>query len=490
MGNSFFIQNGSDLLIIHVYILHTYPEEKCDHHFGTMTLMKNRKKSGHILLVSSLADPAGTLIHEEVRKILDKNPHLQTRYLHKQFDERLIYLNGQALETEADLIIFLSRHSSKEPRSVLTVHVTGNFGEAVFGGSPGTLTPAATAMMYAIMNGLAREVPAGYEVTYEATHHGPTALSTPSCFVEVGSGEQEWQDRNAAAAVARAVIGANPGDVICLAGFGGTHYAQRQTEITLTTRGGFGHIMPTRDLLHLTRDLFNTIIESSDADAVYIDKKSVSNGDFQKITNYALEIGIPVIGQAVLQEIGDLPLDYYLRLLKMSQDIISDPHIHLHYFQPILEPMIITLPGELIEISSRIAQDTFFSGLDGLPIVHISGNGKICLPQFIVEKEKTDMCLKKIIELCISLLLEKYQHNIRISNSITRYIYDTSDYSLPHGELVITEEKFDPSKAKSLGINPGKDFGRLCCGETIIIDGEKITPDLVHIQYERRIIFE
>ncbi|PKL58867.1 MAG: D-tyrosyl-tRNA(Tyr) deacylase, partial [Methanomicrobiales archaeon HGW-Methanomicrobiales-4] len=133
-----------------------------------------------ILLVSSRSDPAGTLIHEEVRKLLSEHPELEGRHLHRQFDERLIYIDGPSLTTSADCIIFLSRHASKEPRPVLTVHVTGNFGSVDYGGTPGTLTDAATGMMHAIMNRLSCEVPDGYAITFEATHHGPTLVPVPS----------------------------------------------------------------------------------------------------------------------------------------------------------------------------------------------------------------------------------------------------------------------------------------------------------------------
>lgn len=56
---------------------------------------------------------------------------------------RLIYEEDLDERAKADLIIFLSRHTSKNPVPVLTVHVTGNYGDAALGGKPRTLSRAA-----------------------------------------------------------------------------------------------------------------------------------------------------------------------------------------------------------------------------------------------------------------------------------------------------------------------------------------------------------
>src|SRR5207253_4771741 len=68
------------------------------------------------------------------------------------------------------------------------------------------------------------------EVTMEATHHGPTSLSMPVCFVEIGSGESEWTDPILGEIAANAVISAieKIGETYPTAvGFGGTHYSAK-----------------------------------------------------------------------------------------------------------------------------------------------------------------------------------------------------------------------------------------------------------------------
>lgn len=432
-----------------------------------------------ILLVSSRSDPAGTLIHEEVKKLLAEHPELSGRFLHRQFDERLIYLDGPSLATDADCIIFLSRHASKEPRPVLTVHVTGNFGPADFGGTQRTLTGAATGMMHAIMNQLAREVPDGYAVTYEATHHGPTKIPVPSCFVEVGSTEVEWQDRNAAAAVARAVISAIPEKVVQLTGFGGTHYAKRQTEITLTTRGGFGHIMPSRDLIHLDQELFTTIVRGSGAEAIYIDRKAVTKDDIRRIEGYAGLLELPVVGQSDLLGLKDLSFAEYKKIITIADRVLPGSSITLHALHQASNPVEVVIPAELLAEASKVNPNELSTGLSLLPVAHLSGNGVAFYHIFITDSDYLPFISGKIIDLCVSIISAYYGENVSVSHDnpktgeMSSVLHDTSCI------LTITERKFSPQKAADLGIMPGKDFGRLAGGETLTLGDQIITPDQV-----------
>ncbi|MDD5025155.1 MAG: D-aminoacyl-tRNA deacylase, partial [Methanoregula sp.] len=151
-----------------------------------------------VALINSRIDPAGRNIRHHIERLLAETPEdLRARgrsYELFDVEGRLIHAEGVDKEIDADVVIFLSRHSSVNPTPVLTVHVTGNFGNAELGGTPRTLAPAAPAMMQATLRALARHCPDGYRVSYEVTHHGPTGLTHPSFFVEIGSTENEWND--------------------------------------------------------------------------------------------------------------------------------------------------------------------------------------------------------------------------------------------------------------------------------------------------------
>src|SRR5437879_8183082 len=88
--------------------------------------------------------------------------NLLDRDLRSSFNERV------------DLVVYLSKHRSESGRPSLTVHAIGNPGAAEFGGQPETLVPSAPRWMTAALRGLRHAGRAlGYEVTLEATHHGP-----------------------------------------------------------------------------------------------------------------------------------------------------------------------------------------------------------------------------------------------------------------------------------------------------------------------------
>jgi D-aminoacyl-tRNA deacylase len=86
-----------------------------------------------------------------------------------------------------------------------------------------------------------------YEVSYEATHHGPS-LNMPSMFVELGSSEAQWSDESAARVVADAAMTAivefeKPTECAVL-GIGGQHYNPKFTLMALMGEAVFAHMIP------------------------------------------------------------------------------------------------------------------------------------------------------------------------------------------------------------------------------------------------------
>ena len=424
------------------------------------------------LLISSRKDPAGSLIHEELLSLLENDKRALPYIRHWHAEERLIYLDGPSLPHDADRILFLSRHASERPRPVLTVHVTGNYGSADYGGEPGTLTPAAPDLMHALMSRLVIHAPEGYEVMYEATHHGPTEIPLPSCFIELGSTEREWNDRNAARAVAQTVLDAlimDTSQVIPMAGFGGTHYAQRQTEITKLTRGGFGHIMPTRDIPHLTDALFQDIISSSGAVAIYIDGKSMSGKEERMITGLAEKYTIPVLGQGDLMRLFDLSFSEYMSIRKLADSLLPGSSIILHTIPEMTSPVSLTIPGELVDEVMKVAAEEFISALEPLPVVHMTGRGKACHPVFITDAAFSARISDELIHLCVTLLQDRYT------------------CSFEGDSLIIKKLRFDPKKAKELGIPSGPLYSELMAGKPVEVGDLVIYPDMVMTETEKRI---
>ena len=93
---------------------------------------------------------------------------------------------------EIDNIIFLSRHKAASGRPSLTVHPIGNWGDAEYGGKKAEISGVAPEWMTGLLLKIKENRISGYDVCFEATHHGPF-LETPTMFLEIGSSEAEWE---------------------------------------------------------------------------------------------------------------------------------------------------------------------------------------------------------------------------------------------------------------------------------------------------------
>jgi D-aminoacyl-tRNA deacylase len=161
-------------------------------------------------------------------------------------DERV----EKALGTRPSLVIFASRHKSASNMRTLTVHPIGNFGKAQMGGRDGALVPAPPHEMthaLRVLRARAKEASLAYQVSFEATHHGPF-LATPTFYIEIGSDEQAWKEPGPAEAIAGTIEDVLNGDApqypVAL-GVGGGHYVPRITDVALEKKISFGHMLPS-----------------------------------------------------------------------------------------------------------------------------------------------------------------------------------------------------------------------------------------------------
>ena len=220
-------------------------------------------------------------------------------------------------ESPIELCIVASRHKSKSGMPTLTCHSPGNFGRADMGGEEKKLGIAPAMYLRGAILSLQRqkerlretwlkeeesmknesdreesvkgeskreesvkeesgrnksmdrrdyEVKIGlddYEVTLEATHHGPT-LNIPMLFIEVGSTEKQWMDLGACGAAAWVileVIGSTPSDngFPVAIGFGGGHYCRKFTG--LSREYAIGHICPKYNLHNLDSEMITQMIK-------------------------------------------------------------------------------------------------------------------------------------------------------------------------------------------------------------------------------------
>ena len=491
-----------------------------------------------IAIINSKIDIAGCNIRRHLLKRLgraDINDDVRITFGNHSLrfletEEKLIYQNGLDKRTDCDLIIFISRHSSQNPMPALTVHTTGNYGKAMLGGNDRELATAAPAMMHAVLNAMNRRLKAAavsgdnaekgagtdgntqpdigrYRLSYEVTHHGPTDLKTPSLFVEIGSTIEEWQDEDAGELVAGAVLDAlsldsgTLNDVIRLIGLGGTHYAARQTEISLESKGAFGHIAHTREIAGITAEAIEAMIEKTAADAAYIDRKALNAQEIKRLESVFKECryaDIPILSEGEIRGIKDLSWRNYLTVRKFANENFPGSHLHIcalsdcapadaaedatdtadaahtehaaHEAHPAHAPHAEKTP-EIIEINPELLAEACLA--DRKKVLDAVGSMKIAAlftengnlePKFITYKEFKDQTINGLISLCVKILHKE---------SFTATEGDT---------LILKKVRFDPARATELGVPKGPSFGRLAAGFEINLNGRIITPEMVSNQ--------
>lgn len=183
-------------------------------------------------------------------------------------------------QTDADFIIFISKHKSQQYNKTLSIHAPGNWHEAELGGQSKKVCLTSSFFLKSLFIELNKQNSqaenSSYQVTLEVTHHGPY-IEKPCCFIEIGSSENEWKDGNAGKIIAQTLIetvkswkkneknGAKESEEkkwIPAIGIGGNHYCYNFNKIQLNSVYAISHIIP-RYSLPLNEDMVREAIEKT-----------------------------------------------------------------------------------------------------------------------------------------------------------------------------------------------------------------------------------
>lgn len=266
-------------------------------------------------IVYNIGDPAGRGAAEKLLQILDWKQAActgaQTCYeipntaVLAGYDTEQVYFDflDESPDPDADAVIVLSRHSSSSATPSLTTHHTGNPTSKTLGGEPYKLSTAAPPLSKALLSRYketagSRGLLGEYDLTLEATHHGPTKPTKPLVFIEIGSVEENWRDERAHWAMAEAVAGVVEegfGDCTPAVGFGDTHYPKKFTQIHLETEYCLGHIIPRYALREATREVIIQAVTKTwprTPEVAFIQKKSARAETRNMIKSIMEELGV------------------------------------------------------------------------------------------------------------------------------------------------------------------------------------------------------
>jgi len=165
-----------------------------------------------------------------------------------------------------DGYVFLSKHAAESNVLALTTHSTGNFSDANFGGKKRQIAIPHPFIQKSYIQSLwsKKEVFSDFQITIEATHHGPTALNKPALFIEIGTTEKQWTDTKLCDSVAQIIVDVMSNEqkdspvALC---FGGTHYPEKFTEENIHGKHALGTVVPKHALEFLDEELFSHILK-------------------------------------------------------------------------------------------------------------------------------------------------------------------------------------------------------------------------------------
>ncbi|WP_158853428.1 D-aminoacyl-tRNA deacylase [Halorhabdus sp. CUG00001] len=397
----------------------------------------------------------------------------------RTFEEWHLELDGVAtVFDDPDLVVFASRHSG-ETGALLTAHHTGNFGPAEYGGEDRALARAAPNAQSQVVEALATHAPEAYEVGMECTHHGPTDVGVPSLFVEVGSGPDQWDDPDAAAAAARAILdlrGTAPnvaredGEESArrhLVGLGGNHYVPRFERIVRETDWAVGHIAADWGLAELGdpaehEDVLEAAFAESGAEYALID------GEYPQIEAAIEDAGHTVVGETWLRAVEGVPLPFVHRV----EQRLASVEDGLRFGAPARDYdgdfEIVELPSELLDEAQGIDREATREAVEGVGLAFTTEQSATRVGDRAAVADSADR--EALIRRLVDVLQVDYDAVV-----------------VEDDRVVARKEAFDPALAAEAGVPEGPKFGQLANGQAVEVDGESVEPAAV--TREREVTF-
>jgi len=260
-------------------------------------------------VIVSSKDPAGITIKESLMRLYEfekTNEAFDKNHVYKFQNIKLYTAEKESIlcenidnKIEADIFIFATKHKSQSGIPSLSVHGIGNWGKAdkEFGGKNKTLCISPANYLKEALIFLDKNNSIKFDVVQECTHHGPF-MKKPVMFIEIGSSEKQWKNKDAADIIAKVIVHLNsiePMTCKIVIGIGGLHTTPNFKKIMLKTDIAVSHVCPKYQLQNLDEDLIISAVRSSYpgvAEMAILDWKGL--GEYkEKITGMLKKLDLP-----------------------------------------------------------------------------------------------------------------------------------------------------------------------------------------------------
>ena len=399
----------------------------------------------------------------------------------RSFDDLHLELERpvEAFDCDPDLLVFASRHSG-DTGPLLTGHFTGNFGPAEFGGEDDAVAAACPNALARLLEAFDEHAPEGYEVGMECTHHGPTDVGCPSLFAELGSDDEQWDDPEGAAAVARAILDlrdVEPHRTRQLVGFGGNHYAPRFERIVRETPWAVGHVaadwaLETMDHPTAHREVLEAAFDASEAEIAVID------GEWPVLEETLADADCRIVSETWLREVDDRPLD----LVDAVEADLGTVEEGIRFGERRDDEFdVVDLPADLIDAAEGIDPDRVREIVERHTVAFATENGgsrvgsRVAVPVGADAGDgDTDDAEGRTGE---TTTADPTATIVTELATVLEKKYDA--VSVADDAVVAERTAFDPELAREAGVPEGPKFGALADGESVTVDGEQISPERV-----------
>jgi len=445
------------------------------------------------IICSEVDDASKNIARHLLKRVLwTRSSEVAAEWTYGNF--QLIMVEGKLIDQEAldqslsaDLLVFASRHQSKTQKGPLfTAHFTGDIAGSTRQGSNGVLARAAPCALKLVVETLTNL--SNVKILVEATHHGPSAIETPSLFVEIGNTKAEWNNEALGDTVARALLELESRalDIACptAVGFGGPHYAARHADVLLRSDICFGHIFAAYQLERLTREIIREAFEKSQAQFAYFDRKHMGS-DRARIESTVHSLGFEVLRLADIQGRRDLSWRPYLQIKRAlrAHDLLAETESinvsaslrdALNAETPsadLIELTPLALNPSIVKRAQAVDERALLKQFEIEKIVYLKYKDGTVSAIFVPAERDAQRIQQEILSACVEILKKRYQ----------------IEYSQPKSKLYISERKFNPRLARSLGVVEGPLYAKLARGESIRIDDRIVKPEDVFTKVRKAI---